>query len=99
MLNFYEGVLDTNVVIPLGANKCKVVFEFMFDRQRVANEGQSIETSMRVSDKVQDEDLSICEDVQRGLETGTWESGRYCAKREGGAYLFHKLLARDLGLT
>ena len=30
MINIYEGVMDTNLVLPLGQEKCLVVFDFFF---------------------------------------------------------------------
>ena len=30
MINLYEGVMDTNLVLPLGREKCLVVFDFFF---------------------------------------------------------------------
>ena len=30
MINLYEGVMDTNLVLPLGQDKCLVVFDFFF---------------------------------------------------------------------
>src|SRR5262249_41588954 len=30
MLNLYEGVMDTNLVQPLGPERCRVVFDFCF---------------------------------------------------------------------
>src|SRR5947208_10267808 len=32
MINLYEGVMDTNLVLPLGPDRCKVVFDFYFTR-------------------------------------------------------------------
>ena len=92
MINLYEGVMDTNLVLPLGQEKCLVVFDFFF--------GDSSETykaeSVAVSDRVQDEDVDICESVQRGLHSRAYGSGRLSVRREGGEHLFHRLLARDL---
>src|SRR5262245_49700276 len=31
MLNAYAGVLDTNLVLPLGVDRCRVVFDFFFE--------------------------------------------------------------------
>src|ERR1700692_4960717 len=30
MINIYEGVMDTNLVLPLGTDKCRVIFDFFF---------------------------------------------------------------------
>jgi choline monooxygenase len=95
MLNWYEGYLDTNLVLPLAIDKMKVVFEFYFN-----DVGQSAEErnrkSMDVSERIQDEDHSICVSVQRGLRSRAYGAGRLSMRREAGENLFHKLLHADL---
>jgi choline monooxygenase len=95
MLNWYEGYLDTNLVIPLGIDRVKVIFEFYFDD---ISEGRMERNrqSMAVSEKIQDEDHAICESVQRGLSSRAYGAGRLSVRREAGENLFHQLLARDL---
>jgi CheY-like chemotaxis protein len=44
------------------------------------------------SDRVQVEDAAICEAVQRGLASGSYEAGRLNPKREQGLKHFHDLL-------
>lgn len=95
MLNWYEGYLDTNLVIPLGVDRVKVVFDFYFadvSEDAAARNRQS----MDVSDKIQDEDHAICESVQRGLSSRAYRAGRLSVRREAGENLFHKLLAAEL---
>ena len=46
--------------------------------------------------RVQDEDLGICEAVQRGLKSRAYGAGRLSVRREAGEHLFHRLLAADL---
>jgi len=95
MLNIYEGVMDTNFVIPLGPNRCKVIFDFFF--ADVSPERDAYNTaSVATSDRVQDEDVAICESVQRGLSSRAYGAGRLSVRREAGEHLFHRLLARDL---
>ena len=95
MLNWYEGYLDTNLVIPLGVDRTKVIFEFYFAdvSDQTAERNRQ---SMAVSEKIQDEDHAICESVQRGLSSRAYGAGRLSVRREAGEHLFHKLLARDL---
>ncbi len=97
MLNWYEGHLDTNLVLPLGVDRTKVVFEFFFapavgDAARAAAHAQSI----AVAERIQHEDVAICESVQRGLLSRAYRAGRLSVRREAGEHLFHRLLARDL---
>ncbi|HTU40464.1 MAG TPA: SRPBCC family protein, partial [Candidatus Aquilonibacter sp.] len=54
------------------------------------------EQSVNVGNRVQEEDLGICEDVQRGLKSRAYRAGRLSVRREAGEQLFHRLLAADL---
>jgi choline monooxygenase len=93
MLNWYEGYLDTNLVVPLGIDRVKVIFDFYFDDLGQTERNRA---SMAVSERIQDEDHAICESVQRGLGSRAYRAGRLSVRREAGENLFHKLLARDL---
>ena len=95
MLNWYEGYLDTNLVLPLGIDRMKVVFDFWFSDVSEAARASN-ERSMQVSERIQDEDHAICESVQRGLSSRAYGKGRLSVRREAGAHLFHRLLAADL---
>ncbi len=95
MINIYQGVMDTNLVIPLGPEKCAVVFDFYFSDVSAEREDQNT-ASVFTSEKVQDEDVAICESVQKGLASRAYGAGRLSVKREAGEHLFHRLLARDL---
>ena len=95
MLNAYEGVMDTNVVVPLGVDKCAVIFDYYFSDTSAAVETRNRE-SIAVSEKVQDEDMGICDAVQRGLGSRAYLAGRLSVRREAGEHLFHRLLHADL---
>jgi choline monooxygenase len=96
MINVYEGVMDTNLVLPLAPDRCLVQFDFFFaDVSESRREHNA--NSVAVSHKVQDEDVDICESVQRGLRSRAYGAGRLSVRRECGEHLFHRLLAKDLG--
>ena len=92
MINIYEGVMDTNLVLPLGAERCLVIFDFFFSGSDEKYKTESV----AVSDRVQAEDVDICESVQRGLHSKAYGAGRLSVRRETGEHLFHRLLAADL---
>jgi len=94
MINAYEGVMDTNLVLPLGVNRCAVVFDYYFADTSAAAEARHRE-SIAVSEKVQDEDMAICDAVQRGLGSRAYFAGRLSVRREAGEHLFHRLLHAD----
>jgi choline monooxygenase len=95
MINCYAGYMDTNLVLPIDADHCRVIFDFYFaDISEAAREYN--QQSVAVGARVQDEDLGICEDVQRGLKSRAYGAGRLSARREAGEHLFHRLLSADL---
>ncbi|WP_424681776.1 aromatic ring-hydroxylating oxygenase subunit alpha [Frateuria sp. YIM B11624] len=99
MLNILPGRLQTNRVLPLGVDRCRVEFDFYYAPHE-GGPGASDEARARrerdiaFSDEVQDEDVTICEDVQRGLASGSYESGRLNPLRENAVHHFHELLRR-----
>ena len=95
MINVYVGAMDTNLVVPRGLDATDVIFDFYFedasDGARARNRA-----SIDVSERIQDEDVAICESVQRGLRSRAYGSGRLSVRREAGEHLFHRLLHYDL---
>jgi choline monooxygenase len=95
MINWYDGVMDTNIVRPLGVDRTEVIFDFYF--ADVSPEGRVRNlASISVGEGIQNEDLAICESVQRGLKSKAYTQGRLSVRREAGEHLFHKLLCSDL---
>ncbi len=95
MINLYEGVMDTNLVIPRGVDKTEVIFDYYFaDISEAARERNL--ASIAVSEQIQAEDVAICESVQRGLNSRVYNSGRLSVRREAGEHLFHRLVHADL---
>ncbi|HMJ25992.1 MAG TPA: SRPBCC family protein, partial [Pyrinomonadaceae bacterium] len=95
MMNYYEGVLDTNLVRPLALDRTEVVFDFYFADVSDAARERNL-ASINVGDRIQREDLDICESVQRGLNSSSYNAGRLSVRRETGEHLFHRLLHGDL---
>src|SRR5207302_440262 len=80
--NVYDGVMDTNVVLPLGPERCKVIFDFYFARTEGPEARQFMEQSMAVAHQIQLEDWGVCEEVQRGLRCRAYATGRFSVRRE-----------------
>jgi choline monooxygenase len=89
MLNVLPGRLQTNRVVPLGPQRCRVDFDYYYapDAARAL-----AERDRTFADEVQDEDIAICEAVQRGLASGSYVAGRLNPRRESGVWHFHELL-------
>jgi choline monooxygenase len=95
MINFYDGVMDTNLVVPLGIDKTEVIFDFYFPDVSESARARN-RASIEVGQRIQDEDVSICRSVQRGLNSRAYNAGRLSVRREAGEHLFHRLLYADL---
>jgi phenylpropionate dioxygenase-like ring-hydroxylating dioxygenase large terminal subunit len=95
MINCYGGTMDTNLVIPRAVDRTEVIFDFYFADVSESARAANLE-SIAVSEQIQQEDVGICESVQRGLQSRAYGAGRLSVRREAGEHLFHRLLARDL---
>ena len=94
MLNILPGRLQTNRVVPKGVDRCRVEFDFYYALDESEAAAQRRLADLSFSDEVQVEDLTICEDVQRGLSSGSYEPGRLNPLRENAVHHFHELLRR-----
>jgi choline monooxygenase len=90
MLNIMPGRLQTNRILPLGPGRCRIVFDYYYAQDDTTQ--ARIAADQAFSDEVQNEDIGICEAVQRGLGSGTYEAGRLCPKRESGVWHYQNLL-------
>jgi choline monooxygenase len=95
MINWYQGAMDTNLVIPRGVDKTEVIFDFYFPNVSESSLERN-RASIEVGQRIQDEDVAICKLVQRGLGSRAYDAGRLSVRREAGEHLFHRLLHADL---
>jgi choline monooxygenase len=97
MLNIYPDNISTNLIVPVGPDKTLTIFEWFFhDASSPANRDR-IARAVAFSDEVQQEDITLCTHVQKGLHSATYDRGRYAVKRENGVHHFHMLLGEFLG--
>ena len=97
MLNIYPDNISTNLIVPLSTDKTLTIFEWFFHDIESPKTRERIEKAVRFSDEVQQEDIVLCENVQKGLHSSTYDRGRYSVKRENGVHHFHMLLSEFLG--
>jgi choline monooxygenase len=97
MLNVYPDNFSTNLIVPLGPHRTRTIFEWYFRDPDSVRE--RIRDTIAFSDEIQLEDIQICEAVQRGLRSSTYEGGRYSPVRENGVHHFHGLYAEMMGLV
>jgi len=92
MLNIVPGRLQSNRILPLGPDRCRVEFDYFY--AQTEDVLARIDNDRRFSDEIQHEDIAICEAVQKGLTSGFYEPGRLNPKRESGVWHFQELLRR-----
>ena len=84
MINWYEGVMDTNLVLPLGVDRTEVIFDFYFADVSPEARASATAPSIDVGQRIQDEDTAICESVQRGLALARLPRGAALGPPRGG---------------
>ena len=98
MLNVYPDNFSTNLIVPLGPTRTMTLFEWYFRDPDGPGVRQRIDETIAFSDEIQLEDIGICEAVQRGLRSSTYDTGRYSPSRENGVHHFHGMYAEAMGL-
>ena len=97
MFNIYQDNMSSNVILPLGVDRTLTIFEWFFAEPGTGPGWESMQQTIAFSDEIQQEDIVICEQVQRGLRSRSYEAGRFSAKRENGVYHFQNLVREFLG--
>ena len=92
MLNIYPDNLSSNIILPVGPNKTLTIFEWF----GYGDAAEVKDSTIAFSDEIQQEDILICEAVQKGLGSRTYQTGRFAPKRENGVHHFHLLLHEAL---
>ena len=96
--NRYGPWLDINYCFPIDATNCLVIFDWLLDEQICQSKSPEalrdyIEKDIMASEKVQHEDVWLCERVQKGLHSRSYEWGRYAPRVEHADHAFHVKLA------
>lgn len=99
MLNLYPDNFSTNLIVPMGPHRTRTVFEWYFRDPDTARSKSEMAETIAFSDEIQIEDIDICEAVQRGLDSRTYDTGRYSPVRENGVHHFHGLYAESMELS
>jgi choline monooxygenase len=81
-INRYGKWMDTNIVYPLNERQCIVHFDWFVD-STIVHDTKLIKESIAASEVVQEEDVWLCQRVQKGLESQGYDVGRYAPMLEG----------------
>ena len=96
MLNIYPDNISTNLIVPISHEKTLTIFEWFFHDPSSPKVQERVKKAVAFSEEVQQEDIGLCENVQKGLRSSTYDRGRYSVKRENGVHHFHMLLSEFL---
>lgn len=96
MLNRYGPWLDVDIVIPLDESSSKVAKYWFLEETFELPSETYIPDSLLSSERVHEEDVFLCENVQLGLQSRSFEAGRYVPSKQIATHHFHRRLANDL---
>lgn len=95
MVNRYGPWMDTNWAVPLGPDRCLVVFDYYLE-EAMLEDSAFIKESLAASDAIQQEDTTLCHGVQEGVSSPGYGAGRYAPSVEAAMFHFHQSLHSDL---
>jgi choline monooxygenase len=93
MVNLYpgRGNASTNIILPVAPDRTLAIYDFYFE------EGMpEAATMVAFIDQVQQEDIILCESVQRGLNSGFYDQGKLMVRYEQGIQHFERLVFEAL---
>lgn len=96
MLNVYLDNTSINIILPLGHDKTLTIFEWYFEQPGTGSGWESMQQIIAFSDQIQLEDIEICEIVQKGLQSQSYNTGRFSVLRENGVHHFQSLIHQFL---
>jgi len=94
MINIYPDNLSLNIVLPLGSERSRAIFEWYLPETEIHS--QAAKASVEFSHQIQVEDVAICERVQRNLVSSSYDRGRYSRKQEQGVHAFHRMYLKTM---
>jgi phenylpropionate dioxygenase-like ring-hydroxylating dioxygenase large terminal subunit len=94
-LNIYPGPgnVSVNLFLPAGVDRTIAIYDYLFAD---AVTDAQLDEFVRFIDQVQDEDVALCESVQRGMRSSYYDGGRLMLARESALRHFQRLVVRAL---
>ena len=94
-INIYPGPgnVSLNLFVPLAVDRTLAIYDYCFGTAVTEAEERDF---VRFIDQVQEEDIVLCESVQRGLSSGFYDRGPLVLSREKALRHFQRLVCRAL---
>lgn len=91
MLNFYPWGLSVNIIQPIDHETTKVSFiSYVYDESKIDTSAGAL------LDTVEMEDEMVVQDVQKGIQSRFYSTGRFSPSKEKGVHHFHSLISKIL---
>lgn len=97
LLHFADYAFNAETVLPLAADSIELRRWFWSHAQKSRDQGIDTASIRPNSEKVMDEDIAICELVQRNLAAGVYPGGQLSPAQEPGTVYFQQLVRSALG--
>lgn len=104
-MNRYGPWFDIDIIIPLSVSTTRIIKVWFIEKDFILPNSKSseslssyIESSIKCSEQVHNEDVFLCENIQIGLQCGTngYYRGRYVPTKQIATYHFHQQVASQL---
>eukprot|EP01125_Pyxidicula_operculata_P018802 TRINITY_DN6723_c0_g1_i1.p1 TRINITY_DN6723_c0_g1~~TRINITY_DN6723_c0_g1_i1.p1 ORF type:complete len:255 (-),score=18.05 TRINITY_DN6723_c0_g1_i1:12-776(-) len=94
-INRFGDMMDTNWLIPISQYQTMIHFDWYYKEPLTDTNRDVIEKNIQEGHIIQVEDETICERVQKGVESRGYEHGRYAPRVETGVRHFHEWLYKN----
>lgn len=92
MLNILPGRIQLNSILPIDVQRTSMVFDYFYTERDIEKLNKLASDDDTFSDLVQRQDVEICELVQKGLNSGSYDRGRLSVLEEKGVHGFQNML-------
>ncbi len=96
LLHFADYAFNAETVLPLAPDAIELRRWFWSQPRQAGEHGVDTASIRPNSERVMDEDLAICELVQRNLAAGVYPGGQLSPRQEAGTIFFQQLVRRAL---
>ncbi len=91
MFNFYPWGMSLNIVAPISPSETRIIYRGYVKDATLSEEGAG-----SILDTVEHQDQWVIELVQRGMNSSTYDRGRYSPTKEQGVHHFHRMISQLL---
>ena len=90
MINCYGGGMSLERIVPTGPTSCEIRYQYLFDKKE---DWKTVDESLKTSLLVTNEDVEICEAVQKSFSSGAYHApGPLSPRHENGIEYFQNMI-------